>query len=391
MEKRIQGEPRIEIIGPSHSPSSHVYEDFSHRDGSSHPEIITTAWRTTQHAVFPEEDTTTYHSESAGGRMIQRFPIISPEWSAGETIEYLAKNMKKFETINYLYAVTPERKLLGTISIKELLQADKRRGIPSLLKRERIIAVHPDTDQETVVYTAIKEKLKQIPVIDENHILLGIVPSNALLEILSEEFSEDILRLAGMPAAQREPERTPIVQWAFLRMPWLIFGMGGGIIAGIIIQLFQSTLETFVLLAVYFPIMMKTGGDIGTQTSTILVRAFTFRRHKDFPAYFFHEARVGLIFGVVWAVALFVVSTLWQRSFALSLITAGSIFITILVAVTVGTSLPFLFRKIKIDPALASSPIITAIQDLAGLIVYLGIATFIFRIFPYISPLQFLS
>jgi len=201
-----------------------------------------------------------YPKETAGSIMTNEFPRVRRSATIGDVLNLLFKifekkdKVKEIETINYIYIVDKKDRLVGVLSIKEIFGTPRKTKIEEIMKRD-LVKIRPLVDQEKVVYLALKYSLKAIPVVDDQNHLLGIVPSDMLLEILNQEAAEDLLRISGTHP-KKEIMDAPPVKIARARLPWLFFGILGGVVAGSIIGIFRPTLESLIALALYIPVMM---------------------------------------------------------------------------------------------------------------------------------------
>ncbi len=321
-----------------------------------------------------------FPSDTAGSKMISDIPVVAPQMSIDEVLIKIQKEIKKLETINYIYVLDHERKLTGVFSIKEIFRAPKEKKVQDLMKKD-LVTVEPLTDQEKVAYLALKHNLKAIPVVDNQNRFLGIVPSDILLKILYKEATEDVLRLSGIQSQVIRLIRAPVAEAARVRLPWIFLGLLGGLVSGSIIGIFKPSLESFIALAVYIPVMMHTGGNVGNQSAMIFIRGLLIGENRDIKNYFLREIKIGLAIGSVCAILLSLFSLLWQGSPIFGLIVGLSILATIFVAAAVGILVPWLLHKFNLDPAIGAGPFITTLQDTLALLIYFSIASLMMRYF----------
>jgi len=324
-----------------------------------------------------------YPLETAGRRMITTVPIVRPNQTITEIELMLLEKIKEFETINYIYVVNEEKKLVGVISIKELFRSSKDAVVEEIMKRE-LVTVRPHIDQERVAVLAIKHNLKAIPVVAHDNIFLGVVPSDTILDILHQEQIEDILLSAGIRKF-KEPVRSLIFAPAKThfkkRIFWLVLGLAGGIIAAFVVSSFEESLKTYLILAAFIPAVVYMADAVGSQTQTIFIRSLAIEEKLNFKKYLQREIRVGLLLALVLGVIMFFFSFFWQKVLLFGLILGISFFATIIVAMAVAIFLPWLFLKIKYDPAVASGPFATIIRDILSLLIYFVVASIIFSLY----------
>ena len=324
-----------------------------------------------------------YPKETAGSIMTNEFPRVRRSATIGDVLNLLFKifekkdKVKEIETINYIYIVDKKDRLVGVLSIKEIFGTPRKTKIEEIMKRD-LVKIRPLVDQEKVVYLALKYSLKAIPVVDDQNHLLGIVPSDMLLEILNQEAAEDLLRISGTHP-KKEIMDAPPVKIARARLPWLFFGILGGVVAGSIIGIFRPTLESLIALALYIPVMMHGGGNIGNQSAIIFIRSLMTGNKRDLLKYFLKEIKIGLILGLSCALLLSLVGLIWQGSLIFGLTLGFSMFFTMVLACVIGIFIPWLLNKLKIDPALGAGPFITAIEGVLSLLIYFGFVSIMLK------------
>ena len=321
--------------------------------------------------------------ESAGKRMVENVPLAFPEERILEVRKRIFEKAKGFETLNYIYVIDKERKLVGVFSLKELLQKPAEIKVEDLMIKE-IIKTHPYTDQEKVAILALKHNLKAIPVVDREEHFLGVVTSDIILEILHSEYIEDILRSAGVQNSVYFPTRVMKVPAGILakaRIPWLIVGLFGGIFAAQIANFFETSLSTHFALIVFIPLILYMGAAVGAQTQTLTTRNLAFNFEFSFKKYLSKEIKVSVLIALILGIFLSVISLLWYQLPYLGLILGVSLFLTIIAAIFIGSFIPYLLQKFKQDPAIGSGPFATIITDITSLIIYFSIATSLLKIF----------
>lgn len=308
--------------------------------------------------------------------MVGNVPVAGSEDTIGEMESLLLQKAKEFETINYIYVTDRENKLLGVASVKEIFASPKNTKISQVMEKE-LVTVHPHTHQETAAVLAIRRNLKAIPVVDAENCFLGVLPSDAILNILHEEHVEDLMRFAGIHSFQDQAKNIIKASvWVHIkkRLPWLILGLLGGVAAAGVVSFFEESIKTQLVLAAFIPLIVYMADAVGTQTETIYIRSLALEHNLNTAKYILREIKIGLSIGVVLGVIISVISYWWGGSAVIGIILGLSIFITNLVAVIVAMFLPWLFSKFRLDPAFASGPFATVIQDILSLVIYFVIA-----------------
>lgn len=330
---------------------------------------------------FPEEDFKTikelmkHPQDSAGGIMTPEVLTLKENMSVEDTIEFIRKNSTEFETIYYLYVTDQTGILVGVVSLRELVLAKKEQILKDIMNPD-VIKVPKGMDQEEVARLAADYDLATIPVVSRDNKILGIVTIDDVIDVIEEEIVEDMGLMAGAGEEIDKLIDANTYKVVRARLPWLIFALiGDGIIASGIYTIFQDTIEAVILLAAFIPVIMTMGGNVGVQSSTVFVRGLATGEIEEPIKYFFREAKVGFILGIIVGVATGIFGQFLLGSSTLGLIVGFSMFLTILIASSIGIIIPKFFDSIGIDPAISSSPFITTLADILGLFVYFGLAT----------------
>ncbi|MFO7951208.1 MAG: magnesium transporter [Bacillota bacterium] len=318
-----------------------------------------------------------YPEESAGGIMTTEFISLPADIPVEEAISRLREIAPDAETIYYVYVVDHEGRLIGVISLRDLIASSDGTLMKEVMK-QNVISVNAQIDQEEVARVVSKYDLLAVPVVDDQNRLLGIITVDDVIDVMEQEATEDIYRLAGASkVVDMELTEAPVGKVVRLRLPWLLISMLGGVISGSVIGGYESTLEAIVVLAVFIPVIMDMGGNVGTQSSTIFVRGLATGEIELTEAwlYFFREIGIGATLGLICGVMISVVAYFWQGNPYLGVVVGISMLATITVAALIGTLVPLLLSKINIDPAIAAGPFVTTIKDFTGLMIYFFIAT----------------
>ncbi len=318
-----------------------------------------------------------YPEESAGGIMTTEYISLPADLPVEEAIARLREIAPQAETIYYVFVVDLENRLIGVLSLRDLIAAPDGTPLKEIM-RHNVISVNAALDQEEVARVVVKYDLLALPVVDDSNRLLGIITFDDIMDVLEQEATEDIYRLAGAGEVTGvELMEASAYQVAWHRTPWLLLSMLGGIAAGYIMSTFESTLEAILVLAFFIPVIMDMGGNVSTQSSTIFVRGIATGEIKGngIWRYLFREIRVGLLMGVLFGLLVAAAALLWRGNPVLGLVVGTSMIATISLATIIGTLVPLFFHKLKIDPAITSGPLVTTIKDITGLLIYFGMAT----------------
>ena len=317
-----------------------------------------------------------YQKESAGKLMTKDIPVVGNQATIGDVQNLIIKKTKDFENINYIYITNKENKLEGVISIKELFRREKGDYVKDFMKTD-LVVVRSRTDQEKVAMLALKHSLKDIPVIDSNYHLLGAVPSDTILEIIHRENQEDHLLLAGISHRNSQIllNKLPIFSYYGKRLPWLVFGLAGGILTAFVVSFFEKVIADMLILAAFIPAVVYMADAVGGQTQIIFIRQLAIDQGTNFKSYLKKETIVGFLLSLTLSslLALFVIW--WWQSVILASILGFSFFFTIIFAIILAIIIPWLFQVYNYDPAVASGPLATVIRDIVSVIIYFVIAT----------------
>jgi len=315
------------------------------------------------------------YPEDSAGRLMQRNVVaLDNQWNVGQAIDYLRTNKKKLpEDFYEIYLINRSNKVLGTVPLGRLM-GSKREIKLNEIKNSKIRTIEAKMDQEEVAYLFNKYGLVSAPVIDENKILLGSITVDDVVEVIEEEREEDILKLGGVGQTDLY---NAVIDTTKSRFSWLFLNLLTALVASIVIGLFQASIEKVVALAVLMPIVASMGGNAGTQTLTVAVRALAVKELTPSNAIkiVFKETFIGSINGIIFAIIISLVSIYWFENTLLGLIIGLAMIINLVVAGFAGIIIPLTLVKIKIDPALASGVILTTITDVLGFLSFLGLAT----------------
>ncbi|TKB10374.1 magnesium transporter [Desulforhopalus sp. IMCC35007] len=321
------------------------------------------------------EELLQYDPESAGGLMSPDFMCLDEELTAGDAIGSIQKRSEEKEMVFYLYLTHGEHKLSGVISLRELLMHPAEKKLRDIMN-PNVISVTTDTDQGEVAHVVSKYNFLAVPVVDSNYTLVGIVTVDDIIDVIREEASEEFLQMAGA-GKDREILLKSTKESAFIRAPWLFASWIGGIMAMLIIGAFEEELSKVIALASFIPIVVGMGGNIATQSSTIVVRGIATGRInlEESSKVVFKEMRVGLILGLIYGLFLGVIAFFGFRDPALLGVVVGiSIFFCMVMAATLGTIIPLILKRFDIDAAIATGPFVTTSIDILGVLMYFWVA-----------------
>lgn len=322
-------------------------------------------------------------NDIAGARITQKFLSVLENDTIGIIMQLVSTKAKECDVLDYVYVVDKENILRGVISLKEILQTRDSEQIKSVMKTE-VVSVDFHADQEKIVQLVLKQKLKAIPVVDgpEGH-LRGVVPYDAILSVFHHEFREDILKSGGIHHGFKEIEEltTPAIRLVRARIPSLVAGLLGGLLAAAIIGGFEELLSSFIILAAFIPVMIYLSDAVGTQSQTLAVRMIALEPAFPVLKYLIRELKVGSAIAGVFALLLFLAAILgWSASIEIGLAIAAAIFASIIFQCFLGTYLSIGLSKFRIDPATTSGPLTTVISDITTLVMYFAIASMLLRL-----------
>lgn len=319
------------------------------------------------------ELTALFPSDTAGRDMVSDIPVFHPEANVQKVHTHLMRHAKEYQTLNYIYVVDDDSKILGVTSIRELLQASKTKRLKQIMTTD-IVAVNPLETLPRVALLALSNNLKMIPIVDHKNRLVGAFSSNQLLDILNKEFSNDLLRLSGIrvPRKHFHFESMKVVA---SRLPWMFIGMVGGLITGSIIGAFKSSIQTIVLLAVFIPVIMSTGATSANQAAMVFLRNLIHGDIRSAGIYLLNEIKISTTIGAILGISLFLILSFYPGDTILAGAVSLSLFITIIAGSIVGVTIPMILNKLKLDPSIGAGPFLTIVKDIIAMIIYFTIAT----------------
>jgi magnesium transporter len=315
-----------------------------------------------------------YEDDTAGGIMVPDFIALGEDITAREAIESLQTEHQDVEMPFYLYVVNEYDNLVGVISLRQLVVVPPQTPLKAFMTTD-VFAVKTDMDQEEVARIVARYDILAVPVVDETNKLVGIVTVDDVIDIFRREATEDILKMAGV--GEEFVETKSVLKSTRIRFPWLFASCIGGVVAFFVIGSFEESLKQFAYLAAFIPVIMGMGGNIGTQSSTIVVRGLATGRinTRELWSVVFKELTIGLILGLTYGLIIGAVAQLAFGKTALAISVCGAVLSSMSVAALVGSLVPMAFAKVSIDPAVATGPFVTTAIDVISVFFYFMIAT----------------
>ncbi len=323
-----------------------------------------------------------YPEDSAGSIMTLEYLDFKNNMTIGKCLEKIRKEGSDKETITNCYVLDENRTLLGSVEIKDLLLADIDRNITTIMD-EDVISIETLVDQEIVAEMFKKYDLLAMPVVDSEKKMVGIITIDDIVDILEKETNEDIAKMAAITPSDKPYLSSSIFEIFKKRIPWLLLLMISATFTSLIIQKYEAALATMVILTSYIPMFMDSAGNAGSQSSVTIIRSLAINEieFKDFLKVIWKELRVSILCGLTLALANLVKLLVIDKiSIKVASVVCLTLFITIIFAKMIGSTLPLVAKKMGFDPAVMASPFITTIVDAVSLIVYFNIATLILGI-----------
>ena len=316
-----------------------------------------------------------YGDDTAGRMMTPEYISLKESLTVSQTLERIRSLSNASELVYYLYVTDSSRQLTGIVSLRDLVIAAADTTLAEIMTRD-VVFVHTDTDQEEVARTIQRYDIVAVPVVDSEERLVGVVTVDDVIDIIEQEATEDIYALGGVQSDGDSYFQTNLLTVARRRVVWLFVLLITNTVTGAIIRWNESLLQQVVILAAFIPLLTGTGGNVGAQSSTVVIRGLNTEEIQNMGAgkVVFREAAAGILLGLI----LGVMATVWayflQGSIQVAISVGISLVAIALLASVAGSALPFLFRSFNLDPALMSAPFITTAVDVLGVLIYFNIA-----------------
>jgi magnesium transporter len=322
-------------------------------------------------------DLLTYDENSAGGLMAKELITVNENWNITTCLKELRKQAEDIEAIYYVYVVDDDNKLKGTLSLKKLLTSPSTASIKDILNTD-VISVRTDTDSEEVANIMDKYDLVALPVIDSLGRLVGRITIDDVVDVIREEAGRDYQMVSGITEKVEASDNA--FQLTRARIPWLFIGLLGGIFGAIVIGFYEEDLHIYPEMAFFIPLIAAMGGNVGVQSSSIIVQSLAYDSLgvESIGRKLLKELAVASINGITLSSVIFLYNLFFTDNFALTITVSTALFAVIIFASIFGTFVPLLMNKFKIDPALATGPFITTVNDIMGLFIYLMIGRFFY-------------
>lgn len=320
-----------------------------------------------------------YPEDSVGRLMTPDYVALKPYITVETALYEIRLSGKSKETIDRIYIVDDNYKLIDDIPLKELIFAEPEQKIEEIMDGN-FVAISAYKDREEAVEMMKKYDLIALPVVDSNGVLVGIVTHDDILDVAEEEATEDIQRIAAVAPLDLPYDKTSIWTLFKKRVIWLFFLLIAYFFSSTLISSYEELLNKIIALSFFLPMLIGSGGNTGSQSATLIVRAIALKEidTKDWLKIFFKELAIGFLLGTTLSIVLFLRSATWQ-GFLIGVIVSVSLILIIVFANLIGALLPLLLNKFKIDPAVASSPFVTTLIDGTGIFIYFSVASFVLK------------
>jgi len=329
-----------------------------------------------------------YAEDDAGGLMSPRFARLRPDMTVDEAISYLKLQARQMETVHYVYVVDGDQTLQGVVSFRDLFTSSGSARIRDIMRRD-VVSIEENTDQEEAANVFALHDLVAIPVVDASGRIKGIITNDDIVHVVQEEATEDIQKIGGMEALNEPYLEIGFLDMVKKRAGWLAALFLGEMLTATAMSRYEGEISRAVVLAVFIPLIISSGGNSGSQATTLVIRAMALDeiRLGDWFTVAWREIRSGLVLGAVLAVIGFIRILVWQSIWGtygehyllVALTVAASLVGVVLFGTLAGSMLPFILRRVGVDPASASAPFVATLVDVTGLVIYFTTASIILR------------
>ncbi len=362
----------VELL--DHLPSDDAADLVAHIDPEARPRILDLLDRVDHQDAVELKELLRYPEDSAGGLMAKEYLSVREDQSISAVLPALRQlEDEELSSMQVCFVVDRDHRLVGQIPLLRLLLSDRGRKAHEVMEADPLVA-HVDDDQEEVANLFLSQDLLSLPIVDHSGRLVGRITVDDAMDVLSEEATEDLARMAGSSAVELGETSTWRISRA--RLPWLVLGLCGELIAAFVLSHFERNLQDRVILAFFIPLIVATGGNTGIQTSAIMIRRLVMREFDTFRAgrALAREFSVSLVNGALLGATMVVVLYVWQGQIDVGIVIGLTLMTVVFLATLTGSAVPLLLDRMGIDPTVATGPFITTTNDVIGLLVYLGIA-----------------
>ncbi len=322
-----------------------------------------------------------HEEDTAGGIMALEIIAVNQSWTVDQVIQEIRRKADEVDDVYNVYVVDDDGKLVGFVTVKDLIIASGDTIVKTIMDRD-VLSVPVTMDQEQVANFAKKYDLVSVPVVDADNRLLGRITIDDIVDVMVEEATEDIQKMAGL-SDDEDVRQTSVFRIVRGRLPWLITGLMGGIFAAFVMASYENSLRLEMTLLFFVPVVLGMGGNVGIQSSAIVVRGLATGEisGKDIFRRLLKEMKVSLMNGLILGLVIFTVVSFGFRESSLKVgfLISSALMTVMLMAGIVGSTVPLILKKMNIDPALATGPFITTSNDIIGLYIYLAMATFFLK------------
>ena len=329
-----------------------------------------------------------YREDEAGGLMSPRFARVRPDMLIAESIRYVRQQAGVVDPIHYVYVLDSAQRLQGVVSLRQLFVSPGERKVSEVMSTE-MVTVPVEMDQENLSKLFTEHRFVALPVVDPDGKMQGVVTLDDILDVSQEEATEDIQKLGGTEALEAPYGETPLLQMIRKRAGWLMVLFVGEMFTATAMAQFEHEIASAVVLALFIPLIISSGGNSGSQATTLIIRAMALQQLKmsDWWRVFLRELTTGTVLGTILACIGMVRILVWpnresvytEHYFLVSIVVGVSLIGVVLFGSLVGSMLPFILRRFKLDPASASAPLVATMVDVSGLVIYFELARFLLK------------
>ncbi len=351
---------------------------------SVNPEVRNTVWESLSDEVKRETlFLLRFDEDDAAGLMNPRYLAIRSSIKISQALDFIRKNAEKVEFLYNIYVLDNLQRLIGIVSVQDILSADDDKHISEIMD-DKVISVREDTDQEEAVKILEANDLVSLPVVDQNNVLLGDITFDDALDVIREEQTEDVYKMGAMSGEAESYMTTSIWGLVKKRVPWLIVLLLVGTITTNVLHHYEGVILSAAFLFIFMPVITQTGGNAGSQSSTLMIRGLATGeiQFREIGVIMFKELLVGIMMGIITGVVIILRSIVLPPGIGIDqgLIIGSSLIFVVLISNMIGTLAPLLIHRMGYDPTVMSGPLMATVIDVAGLSIYFEIARFFLKI-----------